>query len=88
MKTIAELTTEVKQAQAELNRLRNERANLIESKSPHKIGEIFEQGGRTYRAERITASQTEALVWIYCRYMTAAKTWSLGQKTVACKVEG
>lgn len=88
-KTIAELTADVEQAEATLKRLRQERGDLIVANCPRKVGDTFTApSGTTYKVEKVTPAPRTSEAWLFCRWMTGSKKWSVSVKTLAQKVEG
>jgi hypothetical protein len=87
MKTIAQITEELAQAELVVRTLRDERSRALNERSTLKIGNEFTRGGTTYKVYSVAACSKGSEVWLHCRWITKANKWSTGTRVLNHKVE-
>ena len=88
MRTIADITAELRAAETLVRTLREERSAALLAACGLKPGDVFETGSKKYRVRSLSAASKGNEVWLICDYWTSAKKWSQGTKVVNHKVEG
>jgi hypothetical protein len=78
----------VVEAKALLAKARQARADFIVAKSPRRVGDVFDAGGQTWKAEKITPSEGGSEVYVFCRKLMSNKQWSRSLTPHTTKIEG
>ena len=87
-KTLTQINEEIEAAENLLRALRDQREAAIIAACPHKVGDVFNPGGREYKVRRVSAGARGRTAYLGCHYKTTAGKWSQGEQIVAIEVDG